>query len=195
VVYVAGITDTGIRVTKRKLPGTKLKTGAKSTYKSEYAEQAEKLCMLGATDEETADFFHTTTQTVHAWRKTQPAFLDATIRGKLAADANVAKALYKRATGYSHPAVKFFYDAKSGTTVRADYTQHYPPDTAACSLWLRNRQPRFWRDKQDLEVAGRDGGPLQVTVINYVPPKPAVAMNDMPKALPKPAADGYSTKH
>ena len=27
------------------------------------------------------------------------------------------------------------------------YTEHYPPDTQAASLWLRNRQPRQWRDK------------------------------------------------
>jgi hypothetical protein len=31
--------------------------------------------------------------------------------------------------------------------VYAEYTEHYPPDTGAASLWLRNRQPEKWRDK------------------------------------------------
>ena len=32
-------------------------------------------------------------------------------------------------------------------------TVEYPPDTTAASLWLRNRQPRLWRDKHEIDVA------------------------------------------
>ncbi len=38
--------------------------------------------------------------------------------------------------------------------------KHYPPDTQAASLWLRNRQPDKWRDKLTHEHAGPDGGPV-----------------------------------
>jgi hypothetical protein len=27
------------------------------------------------------------------------------------------------------------------------YTERYPPDTAAAIFWLKNRQPKHWRDK------------------------------------------------
>jgi hypothetical protein len=36
--------------------------------------------------------------------------------------------------------------------VYAPYVANYPPDTAAASLWLRNRQPEKWRDRQNLDV-------------------------------------------
>jgi hypothetical protein len=31
-------------------------------------------------------------------------------------------------------------------------TKHYPPDTAAAIIWLKNRQPERWRDKIEQEV-------------------------------------------
>jgi hypothetical protein len=35
-----------------------------------------------------------------------------------------------------------------GQPIEVEYIQHYPPDTQAASLWLRNRQPGKWRDVQ-----------------------------------------------
>ncbi|WP_295448053.1 hypothetical protein [uncultured Thiodictyon sp.] len=32
-----------------------------------------------------------------------------------------------------------------------EISKHYPPDTAAASLWLRNRQPALWWDKVEIE--------------------------------------------
>jgi hypothetical protein len=73
------------------------------------------------------------------------------LRGKLEADANVAERLYKRALGYEHEAVKIFMPQGADSPVYAPYTEHYPPDTQAASLWLRNRQPAKWRDKIETE--------------------------------------------
>jgi hypothetical protein len=33
-----------------------------------------------------------------------------------------------------------------------EYVEGYPPDTNAASLWLRNRRPDLWRDKQDVDM-------------------------------------------
>ena len=30
-----------------------------------------------------------------------------------------------------------------------------PPDTTAMIFWLKNRQPKIWRDKQETEHSGR----------------------------------------
>lgn len=120
-------------------------------YKPEFNERAYKLCLLGATDKQMADFFGVTEQTINNWKEAHPEFFESIKRGKLEADANVAKSLYHRALGYSHKAVKFAtYEGK--ITDEAEYTEHYPPDTAACMAWLKNRQPEVWRDKVEHEV-------------------------------------------
>ena len=138
------------------------KAGRPSLYREEYAEQAYKLCLLGATDKELADFFGVVETTVNNWKKDHAAFLESITRGKMAADADVAEKLYHRALGYSHAAVKIFMPAGADKPIYADYTEHYPPDTQAASLWLRNRQSGKWRDKQDHEHTGKDGGPMVI---------------------------------
>ena len=39
-----------------------------SKYKPEFAAQAAKLCALGATDVEIADFFEVDVRTIHRWK-------------------------------------------------------------------------------------------------------------------------------
>lgn len=123
----------------------KASVGRPSPYRAEFAEQAYRFCLLGADDERLATFFGVSRQTVSAWKDRHPEFLDAITRGKAVADAEIAHALYHRAKGYSHDAVKIFQ--YEGQPVIVPYVEHYPPDTAAASLWLRNRQPAKWRDR------------------------------------------------
>jgi hypothetical protein len=146
------------------------KNGRPSAYKAEYAEQAYKLCLLGATDAKMADFFGVSEQTINAWKLAHPNFLESITRGKDGADAEIAAALFHRAKGYSHPEVDI--KVVAAEIVQTPLTKHYPPDTQAASLWLRNRQPKLWRDKQDMELTGPDGGPLQFTKIERVIVKP-----------------------
>ena len=128
--------------------------GRPSLYRPEYAEQAHKLCLLGATDKELADFFGVDEKTIERWRVAHEEFCLSITQGKVAADANMAQRLYMRGMGYSHDAVKIFMPAGADEPVYAPYTEHYPPDTQAASLWLRNRQPAKWRDKQEHEHSG-----------------------------------------
>lgn len=48
--------------------------GRPTDYKPEYAAQAEKLCALGATDIELADFFQVSTRTIYRWREESEQF-------------------------------------------------------------------------------------------------------------------------
>lgn len=121
------------------------KPGRPSKYKEEYAEQARKLCLLGAIDAELARCFDVSEQTINAWKREHPAFLDALKAGKEAADAVIAESLYHRARGYSHPAEKIIVVA--GAVERVQYTEHYPPDPTSMIFWLKNRRPDLWRDK------------------------------------------------
>ena len=145
---------------KKKKAVTK-KRGRPSAYRKEHAEQAFKLCLLGAKDEELADFFGVRVSTIKNWKQSKPEFLAALKEGKDEADANVSKSLYRRAIGYEHDAVKIVADAKTGSEHIVHYTERYPPDTTACIFWLKNRQRAKWRDVSRQEHSGLDGGPIR----------------------------------
>ena len=91
--------------------------GRPSLYREEFAEQARKLCLLGATDQELADFFEIDVRTIYDWKRTKPEFSQAIARGKMLADAEVAAKLYERACGYTHGAIKI-YRADDGSVIK-----------------------------------------------------------------------------
>lgn len=133
----------------------KNKGGRPPKYKEEFAEQAYNYSLLGAIDEEMADFFGVALSTFNKWKKDHPQFSESIQRGKVVADAEVANKLFNRAKGYSHPEEKIFNN--NGEILRAETTKHYPPDTAAAFIWLKNRQKDKWRDRQEIEVSGEIG--------------------------------------
>jgi hypothetical protein len=125
--------------------------GRPTLYRDEYAEEARKLCLLGATDAQMADFWGVSVQTYYDWQKAHPEFLESIMRGKILADAEVADKLHQRALGYVVNATKL-YRQDDGSVLQVPFTIEHPPDTQAASLWLRNRQPRLWRDKHEVDV-------------------------------------------
>ncbi len=125
--------------------------GRPSKYKEEYVRQAEKLCVLGATDKDIADFFQIDIATLHRWKIQHKEFCDALKVGKESADNRVEMSLYQRALGYSHNEDDI--RAVNGEIVITPTIKHYPPDTTACIFWLKNRQKEKWRDKPE----GNDG--------------------------------------
>jgi hypothetical protein len=128
-------------------------------YRPEYIEQAKKLCRLGATDKEIADFFGCSVSTLGAWRAANPE-LDETMRtGKLLPDLQVADRLFQRTQGYSYEETKVSQDAKGNVTKSETVTKHLAPDVTAMIFWLKNRRPDLWR--QAIEVTGKDGAPLE----------------------------------
>lgn len=139
--------------------------GRPTSYKPEYAQQAFKLCLLGATDAKLADFFGVAEQTINAWKKDNPDFLESLKDGKKQADAQVANSLYQRAIGYSHAEDKIFNH--NGVPLVVPTIKRYPPDTTAAIFWLKNRDKQNWRDKVDHEHTGKDGGPIQTQVIRF----------------------------
>ncbi len=68
--------------------------GQPTKYRAEFAEQAEKLCKLGMTDDELGMFFEVDERTINNWKHAYREFCHALKRGKLIADANVADRLY-----------------------------------------------------------------------------------------------------
>jgi len=125
------------------------KRGRPTIFKPEYSDLARKFCMLGATNDDLARLLEVAGGTIDNWIADIPAFSTAVKEGRELADANVAERLYARALGYSHPAVKIMQSG--GEPLEVPYTEHYPPDTAACVFWLRNRRRQDWREKIEHE--------------------------------------------
>ena len=136
------------------------KVGRPTKYKEEYNELVYKLCLLGHTDKDVARVLEVDELTVNRWKVDYPEFCKSLRSGKELADAEIASKLYHRAKGYSHPEDKIFQH--NGEPVVVPTTKHYPPDTAAAIIWLKNRQPGRWRDKFDHELSGPGGAPIQV---------------------------------
>ena len=141
-------------------PGAGRPVGS-DTYKPAYAAQAEKLCRLGATDAELADFFGVSVRTINTWKAQHVDFLQALKAGRTEADDRVERALYHRAVGYSHAVEKPMVVDKAVQIVR--YTERMPPDTTACIFWLKNRNPEEWRDKVVREMAWATKKPSEMT--------------------------------
>jgi len=131
-------------MTKKKNKG-----GRPSSYKPEYNEQAFKLCLLGAKDEEIAKFFGVAESTLNNWKIDHPEFLESLKEGKVLADSNVGQRLYERAMGYSHE--EEVIKVIAGEVVKVQTTKHYPPDTTAAIFWLKNRRKEDWRDQKVVE--------------------------------------------
>lgn len=128
------------------------KKGRPTDYKAEYAIQAFKLSKLGATDMELADFFGCSVPTLHRWRAEHEDFRKSIKLGKAEPDDRVERSLYQRAVGYSHPDVHV--TNFQGAVTLTPIVKHYPPDVAAAFIWLKNRRPELWRDKQEIEHSG-----------------------------------------
>jgi len=128
------------------------KMGRPSGYKLEYATQAAKLCRLGATDSDLADFFGVTTRTIQNWSSRYEDFFRALKDFKDLADDRVERTLYQRAIGYEYDAVKIFN--ANGEPLVVPYRERVQPDTTAMIFWLKNRQPERWRDVHKHEHGG-----------------------------------------
>lgn len=146
------------------------KVGRPTDFREEYIEQAYKLALLGLTDKEMADIFNTSEQTFNAWKHAHPEFLESLKKGKDLADAKVASRLFERAMGYEHDSeeikVLSLGEGAGSEIVRVPIRKIYPPDPTSAIFWLKNRQPRIWRDKQ--EVDNKHDGEIVITrrVIN-----------------------------
>lgn len=153
--------------------------GRPTEYQDNYPEKVFKLCLLGATDAEIADFFDIAESTLYLWKQEYTDFSEAIKRGKIQADADVANSLYKRANGYQYDEVTYekigdgddkvevgeagMESVKQDKYKKKVVTKEVPPDVAAQNIWLKNRRSRVpkdaqrWADKHEIGVTDTEG--------------------------------------
>ena len=106
----------------------------------------------GLTDEQIAANAGIATATLYDWKKRHPEVSEALKKGKEVVDVQVENALLKRALGYTYTETK---KERTAEGVRTTTTiKEVVPDTTAQIVWLKNRRPDRWRDKQDIHVSG-----------------------------------------
>jgi len=151
---------------------TPSKGGRPTKFKPEFIEQAKKLCQLGATDIEMADFFGVDARTLYRWKAENDKFCQALKAGKKEADDRVERSLFARATGYEHDEVDI--RVVDHAIIQTPIRKIYPPDTTAAIFWLKNRRPDDWREMKAIEHSGPGGGAIKYSKVErtIVDPKP-----------------------
>lgn len=100
----------------------------------------------GLTDEQIAKNMGIAVKTLYEWKIKYSEFSNALKRGKEVVDILVENALLKRALGYSYDEVTYEMGIETKRV-----TKQVAPDTTAQIFWLKNRRPKSWRDKQEVE--------------------------------------------
>jgi len=128
---------------------------AKTKYDAEtFPQLAEGYAREGLNDEQIAAKLGISAATLYEYRRHHPQFLEALTRGKAPVDFSTENALLKRALGYRYDEVTQEYINGVLTTTKV-VTKEVPGDVAAQKLWLSNRRPDRWRDKQDIQHSGQ----------------------------------------
>ena len=126
--------------------------GRPTDYDVEFCKTAHAMAQQGATIREIAQAFDINESTCYRWQHDHPEFGESIKLGKDAADRRVENCLYNRAVGYSYDAIKIMQF--NGVPVVEPYVEHVPPDVNAAAIWLKNRKPEEWRDKQEVNHTG-----------------------------------------
>lgn len=129
------------------------KKGRPTEYREEFADQAYRLCLLGATDAEMAEFFDVSEVTINAWKSKHPDFLKSIRRGKMESDARLTERLYVRACGYRYTEVKvrsaYGENGEKVPVEEIETEKEVPPDGPSAFRWLYNRRPQNWRERNE----------------------------------------------
>ncbi|ASS66223.1 hypothetical protein [Paenibacillus sp. RUD330] len=115
----------------------------------------------GLTLEDVAGNLGIAVSTLCEYKNIHPELSEAIKNGREVIDAMVENALLKAALGYNYRDEEI--NKATGEIVELRKTAH--PNTTALIFWLKNRKPKEWRDKQEIEHSGDTG----VRIINDIP--------------------------
>ena len=126
----------------------------------------------GLTDEQIAHNIGIARTTLIDWKKKYPDIYYALKRGKEVVDIEVENALLKRALGYAYVETKTETGGKGIKTTTT--IKEVVPDVAAQIIWLKNRRPDKWREKQPEEESSKT-----INLIHSIPrPEPTKGGED-----------------
>jgi hypothetical protein len=103
---------------------------------------------LHLSEEQITDNLGISTRTIQSYKNNHRDFLLALKNGKQSFVAEIVKALVRRAKGFESSEVKTYIKKENGREIKyQEHTQkYYPPDVAACSFLLKNKDRGNWSD-------------------------------------------------
>jgi transposase len=131
--------------------------GRPTLYRPEYDAQAEKLCELGATNRDLAEFFDVSERTVEEWQVRIESFAVASRVGKIHADEKVKVSAYKLAKGYTYieqQAIKVRDGPNKERIEIVEVERHVPPNAMMQAKWLAVRGNKEFAETQRVEHSG-----------------------------------------
>lgn len=123
--------------------------GRPTLWKPEYDAQARKLCELGATNKDLADFFGVSERTIEEWQVRIESFAVASRVGKEHADERVKASAFKVAIGYEYD--EEFIDRNGNKQTRRVVV---PPNPTMQMKWLAVRGKKEFAEKTQIEHSG-----------------------------------------
>lgn len=144
---------------------------------SKWEQVKEKLSLIecwardGLTDEQISNNLGISTTTFYEYKIKYPEFSDTLKKGKEIIDYEVENSLLKRALGYEYKETikEMKYNKEKDVyelVVTKEVTKQVVPDTTAQIFWLKNRKPRQWRDKVEVE---NNNEVQRVQIVNDLP--------------------------
>lgn len=111
----------------------------------------------GLSEEQIAHNMGISRNTLFFWRQKFPKVAEALAKGREIIDYEVENALAKRALGYKvkertwekvwNPELKKYININTKTMEK-----EIAPDVGAICFWLKNRRPKNWKDRPDLQI-------------------------------------------
>lgn len=141
-------------MTKKKPVEDKKKAGRKSLYNPDiHPKKAGELALMGKTDTDISKALGVSEATLNKWKSQYPEFVESLKDNKDIVDSGVVKSLLQRANGYEYTEISEKEDPDKGL-IRTTTIKKVAPDVTAQIFWLKNRQPKDWRDKHEVENTG-----------------------------------------
>jgi hypothetical protein len=120
--------------------------------------------MFGATEKQLAIYWGVSMPTIQLWKNTHEDFALALTQGKLKADIEVAKALYRNAVGFEYEEEVAFNN--KGVIIKTMLKKQRLPDAWSEVKWLGLRQKELWSETQRIEVTNTNININRFEVLN-----------------------------
>lgn len=140
------------RPLNKPMSAQRRRIGRPGEYGEDKVRQVKLMALRGWTVQEMADCMGISTPTFYSWADDHPDFSSALKEGREASDERVKHSLYAKAVGYTFQSEKIFQH--DGQIIRAPVTEYVQPDATSAIFWLKNRQPKEWRDQRDVNLSG-----------------------------------------
>lgn len=144
---------------------------AKSKYEKDFPLRAQDYARQGLKDTQIAAKLGIAEKTYYDYQLLYPQFKQAIKKGKAPVDVMVVNAFLKRALGFSYTEVHKEYKpgAKKGAkpilVSIKKIKKFIIPDVAAGFIWMKNRIPKRWKDRHQLEIPDA----IKIQIISKIP--------------------------